>query len=58
MIDIKTDKLKKNQLESEPEYTNTKACADSAGAISTQQTEELYGLNSPANLQIENPDLV
>jgi hypothetical protein len=36
-----------NQLEPEPEYTNTKACADSAGPISTQQTEELYGLEFP-----------
>lgn len=36
-----------NQLEPEPEYTNTKACADSAGPISTQQTEELYGLELP-----------
>ena len=31
----------------ETEYTNTKACADSAGPISTQQPEELYGLELP-----------
>ena len=32
-----------NQLEPEPEYTNTNTSAESA-PVSTQQTEELYGL--------------
>ena len=47
-----------NQLEPEPEYTNTNTSAESAGPISTQQTEELYGLEFHPGIITTGPNVV